>query len=485
MTQMAPVSNKVLAGCMAAGLLLFSPAAHAAEVRHPDIVLITVDTLRADHLGAYGHRGRISPRIDAFAKDALVFLDASTPFPLTTPAHLSLFTALYPLNHRVFNNWGKRRSDHKTLAEVLQGASYETAAFTSSIVTEKKNFESGFDLFDEVLVIPKDDSDWLAYRDTLERKAGPTTDAVLAWLKKRKSDKPLFLWVHYYDPHFPYLPPKASTRRAKKLNLRLRNDFIASDTERRDLDALYEGEVRYADREVGRLLDALRAGGLYEDAVVVFASDHGEVLGERGGFYGHHNHIYRETLHVPLLMKLPGVAPRKVEEAVTLMDLMPSLLSYLRIEDPDASRRDGVDLMPFLTQDATLPQRAFYVSTVHLSGEYPPTPDMAGFDAHSNRVTLQGIREGHWKYWQSDEFDSEKEFLFDLAADPGEKTNLAGKDAARTERFRRLLEPYAAALKAYQESLGLPPVSADDKEFGESEQDRLEKLRRLRSLGYA
>ena len=277
----------------------------------PSVIFITVDTLRADHLGCYGYTQIQTPNIDQLAHAGARFTQAYTPVPVTLPAHTALFTGAFPMATGMHDFSGnKLPANAATLAKVLRDNGYATAAFIGSAVLDSRfGLNQGFDTYFDHFEFSRLDE---AHLDQMERRGDLVMDEALRWLKGNPR-QPFFLWVHLFDPHDPYTPPEpyASRYRARP----------------------YDGEIAFDDAQVGRLVAYLKQQALFDKSVIVVAGDHGEGLGEHGerthGFF-----IYNSTLHVPLLMKLPGVAPSVIADEVSLVDVMPTLLQALKIPVP-------------------------------------------------------------------------------------------------------------------------------------------------------
>src|SRR2546425_801800 len=283
----------------------------AAEPPAVSVVLITIDTLRPDHLGCYGYAPIQTPNIDQFARAGVKFTQAYTPVPITLPAHAALFTGAFPLTTGMHDFSGnKLPSSTITLAKILRDNGYTTAAFIGSAMLDSRfgvnqGFATYFDHF-ELGGLEE------VHLDAIERRGDRVVDEALKWLRLN-SNLPIFLWVHLYDPHAPYNPPEpyAGRYRARP----------------------YDGEIAFADAQVGRLFAALKQEGLLEKSLIVLVSDHGESLGEHGekthGFF-----VYNSTLHIPLVFKIPGAGPRVVQEEVSLVDVMPTVLQALKFPLP-------------------------------------------------------------------------------------------------------------------------------------------------------
>jgi arylsulfatase A-like enzyme len=358
--------------------LLIVAAACSKSPQRPNLLLVTLDTTRADALGCYAKRPGITPRLDAFATECLIFESARSVAPLTLPAHASMLTGLYPPRHTVRDNGlAPLPESARTAAEELEAAGYETAAFVSAAVLDRSwGIAQGFALYDQ----PPQAS---AAGVHIEERAGSqTAQHALDWLAQRAKDKPFFAWLHLFEPHSPYTPPR---------------EFL----EQAHGDA-YLGEVATADHEVGRILDALRASGELEHTLVIVAGDHGESLGQHGE-PTHSVFCYEPTIRVPLLVRLPG-GLRKGERSgasVSLVDVLPTLLSAAGIAAPAGI--DGRDLL-----EASPPaDRSVYFESYCGWLNYAWSP-------------ICGAARGDEKY-----ICSGTEELFALESDRFEKSNLA------------------------------------------------------------
>ncbi|GIW41812.1 MAG: hypothetical protein KatS3mg076_2389 [Candidatus Binatia bacterium] len=315
----------------------------------PDIVLVTLDTTRADRLGCYGYFRETSPALDRLAGESLFFENAVTPIATTLPAHVSLLTGTNPTRHGIPGNFAHFRVPFRagegirSVAQMLSELGYRTAAFVGAApVKAETGIAAGFQLFDEP--------------ERKTRRAEETTDRAVAWLEKVAAPgllgrlgvvrrPPFFLWVHYIDPHSPYRPPKpfdSMFRLEEGLQTFFRTRAISPSFRPEEIVAIhngYDGEIRYVDTELGRLFEKLRKTGLYDRAVVVVTSDHGEGLGQHDWTW--HGEIYNEQLFVPLFVKFPqgnGLNGQRVRNVVSLIDVFPTLFETLGIPVPVADR---------------------------------------------------------------------------------------------------------------------------------------------------
>jgi choline-sulfatase len=301
---------KLLFCAVIVSALLFTFTGIQAQqvAKPPNLLIITIDTLRPDHLGCYGYKLIKTPRIDALAADGILIENAYSPIPLTLPSHASLFTGTYPVFHGVrdFTGFtlGKERT---TLATMLRAAGYRTGAVVASAVLEARwGINQGFDFYYDNFPPPSTQN----WQSVAERRGDEVVRESLRWLEKHKKE-PFFLWVHLYDPHDPYNPPPPYDRQ-----------YSARP---------YDGEIAFSDENVGRIIDTLKQSGLYENCLIVLLGDHGESLGDHGekthGFF-----LYDSTLRIPLIFKLSGTAgPRakRVAGPVRIVDVVPTVLQVL------------------------------------------------------------------------------------------------------------------------------------------------------------
>ena len=386
------------------------PAPEAAREPAP-VILVTVDTLRADHLAPYG-ADVATPAASRLAADGVLFEEASAPSPLTLPSHVSLLTGLEPYAHGVRDNAGFRLDESiPTLAELLAGRGYATAAFVSSFVLARRSgADRGFGVYDADF-----SSELGTTPEPLERRAESAVSAAIEWLGG--SSEPFLLWVHLFDPHDDYRPPEPFASRHP--------------------DSPYAGEVAYADAQVARLLAALDDRGLYDRGLVVYTSDHGEGLGDHGEAT-HGYFVYQPTVRVPLIVKRPRETEggSRVAAPVGLADVAPTILAALGLEALAAGRE--ADLF------AEAGEGHVY------SESYYPFLNF-GWSA------LASLRRGDLKY-----IHARRPELYDLAADPGESRNLVAsrpdEAAALAGRLGRILEDHP-----WREA-GLDPLSAAEEE---------------------
>jgi arylsulfatase A-like enzyme/Flp pilus assembly protein TadD len=399
--------------------------------RAEHVVLVTLDTLRADRLGCYGARDVATPRLDRLAAEGALAEEASAHVPLTRPSHASIFTGLLPPEHGIRDNVSPAVVPGvPLLAEEFRKAGFATGAFVSSVVlTRQSGFDRGFDVYSDRFEGAAGDAQFL---NTVQKKGPDTLAEALAWLESQRG-KRVFLWVHLYEPHDPYEPPEPYAARYA--------------------GRLYDGEVAWTDELVGRLDDRLASLGLRDRTALVVTSDHGEGLGEHGehlhGFFA-----YQATLRVPLLVRAPGIPPgTRLRATARLVDLFPTALDLAGVAAPPAAALTGRSLAPALRGGPAPAEPVTYAETL--------VPLL-----HFGWSDLRVVREGRWKYIQAPRPE-----LYDLAADPGERRDLAREQPARVDAMR-------AALARTLEKERVPRGGA-----GAASADLIEKLGALGYVG--
>jgi arylsulfatase A-like enzyme/Tfp pilus assembly protein PilF len=410
---------------------------------HPNILLITVDTLRADRVGCYGYSGGTTPNVDALAKDGVVFERAVAQVPLTWPSHAAIFTGTYPFHNGVQDFTGQPLSEQfRTLAESLKANGYATGAVVSSFVLDRSwGLARGFDSYDDAFA----GQDFLQKDLALvERRADQSVDHALGWLESHSNQpaqagQPFFLWLHLYDPHSPYDPPEPYRSRFEKKP--------------------YEGEIAYADSQLGRLFEWLRRApnNLYDRTMVVVLSDHGESLGEHGerehGFF-----VYDSTVRVPLIIKPPrdsNIASRRVTPAIETIQMGPTVLELAGIEDAIQKQFQAASLVPLMTGKSTSAARAAYSETFYPANSFGWSP-------------LRSVENARYHY-----VEAPKPELYDLGSDLQETENVAEKNASVTARMQAELNQLLAKYPPPAQGAGGNGTGASP-----------EMLEKLRSLGY-
>ncbi|PYQ02333.1 MAG: hypothetical protein DMF82_16365, partial [Acidobacteria bacterium] len=365
------------------------------------VILISIDTLRADHLPAYGYSKVVTPNIDALQRDSILFDNAYSHCPLTLPSHLSLLTGLLPAEHGVRSNLGYRfdGARHPTLARMLRAHGYATGAAVSAYVLRgATGISDSFDSFDDSV---GGDVEWTRDLSTLQRPGLETARRALAWADSVQT-KPFFLFLHIYEPHAPYEPPEPFRSR---------------------YGATYDGEVAASDAVVGEFLGQLRRAGIYDRAIVLLVSDHGEGLGDHGE-QEHGILLYREALHVPLLLKLPGSreAGTRVQRPVGLIDVVPTIASLLKLGPTESLKGQSL-----LDRPRRGGGEAIYSETY-----YPRI--------HLGWSELRSLVDARHHY-----IDGPKPELYEVVRDPRETADTVATDAAAARSMKKELDGYAAA----------------------------------------
>ncbi|HXT52286.1 MAG TPA: sulfatase, partial [Thermoanaerobaculia bacterium] len=414
----ALLATLLAAGALAAG------CHRGARFEHAPVVLISIDTLRSDHVGVYGAKTGTTPKIDAFAREAMLFERAYSHYPLTLPSHVSLLSGELPGTHGVRDNVGYPfdPDKHPFLPRLLKGLGYDTGGAVSAFVLRAQTgLGPGFDYYESSLQPPAH-----VTLDMVQRPGGETAKLALDWLRGRKdAERPFFLFFHLYEPHSPYEPPQPFASRFRDP---------------------YDGEVATADDIVGNFLDELKKLGVYDRAVVLLVSDHGEGLDEHGE--GQHGlFLYRESLQVPLLLKLPKSerGGTRVATPVQLVDVVPTVLDLVGGEVP--KELPGKSLLA-IADDPNAPPRQLYAETF-----YPRL--------HFGWSELSSLIEGKFHL-----IDGPTPELFDVVGDSAELHNVL-------ERERRTYASLRGAIAKYPRELQAP-APADP-----------ETAKQLAALGYA
>jgi arylsulfatase A-like enzyme/Tfp pilus assembly protein PilF len=394
-------------------------ALHAYE--GAPVILISVDTLRADHLPAYGYKGVATPHLDALAADSILWENAYSHVPLTLPSHLSILTGLLPAEHQVRDNIGYRfdGEKHKTLARVLKAHGYATGGAVSAYVLRGgTGIRDSMDFFDDAIGAP---SGAVQDLSSAQRPGSETVARALAWVDTVKG-RPFFLFLHLYEPHRPYEPQEPFKTR---------------------YGATYDAEIATTDAILGDFLETLKRQALYDPSLIVFLSDHGEGLGDHGE-QEHGILLYREVLHVPLLVKLPRSeeAGRRIAAPAGLMAVAPTIASLVKVEAPNPAGETLLGGGP-----SPPGARGVYSETY-----YPKI--------HFGWSALRSLVDGRFHY-----IDGPKPELYDIAADAGERADARDKETAVVHRMRAELGHVEARFSA--------PGPTDN-----------ETAERLRALGY-
>jgi arylsulfatase A-like enzyme/Flp pilus assembly protein TadD len=378
----------------------------------PDVFLITIDTLRADHVRCYGDEGIQTPALDGLAKDGVRFAHAFTPSPITNTSHTTILTGLLPSSHGVTDFAVPLAATHPTWAELLKPKGYHTAAFIGAVILDSKSLapglDRGFDFYDNFPERAPTKSRW----GRVERRGADVVEHAETWLAAHPAG-PHFVWVHLYDPHDPYEPPAPYAETYK--------------------DRLYDGEIAYADSVLANFVAYLKKRGWYDNSIVIVVGDHGEGLGE------HHEDthgifLYDSTIHVPLIMKLPaGARAAKVLDAqVRTTDILPTVLDLLRVTPPE--KLDGKSLTPYFAGSETADRTAIGETDYPLRFGWAP---------------LRSVRAEGFKF-----IEAPRPELYDLHSDPGELKNGYEPGNTTVQRFRGMLAQVKPGISGQTSSPG-------------------------------
>jgi len=435
----------------------------------PNLLLVSIDTCRADHLSAYGYARETSPQLDELAAAGVLFEAAYCQVPDTTPSHASLLTSTFPDRHGSANGL-PLGTELPTLAEVLRERGFATAAFVSgaTMTAAHSGLERGFEVYDDRMTAVGSNG----AEHPNERPARQTTARALRWLDRRDAARPFFLFVHYFDPHALYAPPAPyDTLFAPSAGPRtlLSPEDVPSYARLEGLQDLesyvarYDGEIRYVDDQLRRLLEHLREQGVLEDTVIAVTADHGEDLGEHELWFSHGWRLYDPSLHVPLVIAAPGRLPAglRVPDPVQSVDLLPTLLELLGVAVPASAQ--GASLLDLVRAPGSDPGRALLARTTK-------TRTYLRLSRREDLRDFRALRAGGWKYVESE--DGQERALFDLRSDAGETRDVLGehgRDAARLE----------GQLQALLVAIGQP--AAGQAESAVADEELIEDLR---ALGY-
>ena len=433
--------------------------------QNPNIILITVDTLRADHLSSYGYQRATTPHIDQLAEDGTLFLHTIAQIPETLPSFCSIMTSSYPIDHGVRKNGYKLSTDKKTLAETLQDNGYTTAAFVSSCMLDSSTgIDRGFQFYDDTL------PDAFLHLASCQRTAEKTTKSAIRWIESN-AEKKFFLWVHYNDPHSLYNPPSPfdlifskhpyDNKMASNVDLFFRiikNRIKLNELGVQYMIDRYDGEIAFMDMHLGRLLEKFKEPGL-KNTIIVFTSDHGESLGEHKYFFDHGDFLYEDQIKVPLIISHPKLPKNQiVRSQVESVDIMPTIFDFIKVAT-EANLR-GRSLLPLLYNEDEIDFEKFAFSESDICQESSPRL--------CSPIGIQGklysLRTGKWKYILDKNGQSE---LYNLLEDPLEMQNLIDEE----KELAGLLDARIKSLIDGKDDKGEQSLSEETKE-------------KLKSLGY-
>src|SRR4030081_1457591 len=425
--------------CLLASAMASTTAAPPAKTQPPNVILITLDTTRADRMGFLGSKRGLTPNLDMLARQSVVFTRAYSQVPLTAPSHATILTGTYPQFNQVNDFQVSLAQELPYAPEILRTHGYHTAAFVGAIILDPSarfapGFDRGFDTYDAGFRAWHSGED--RYRTT-ERRGGEVVAHALAWLSQHPRG-PFFMWIHLYDPHHPYDPPEPYKSK------------YAS--------APYDGEIAYTDSAVGKFLSQLHARGLYDNSVIAVMADHGEALGDHGEDT-HGIFLYDETIHVPLVIKLPGPdesgknlagrapakktpAGRRIENPVELVDVLPTILQAVKIPVPPEVQ--GESLLGML-----MPKPAPAESAEAIAVTSPGRPAYAETD-YPHRAygwsSLRALRTGKYLY-----IKAPRQELYDQSADPKAEHDLSSASTAVTGTLAAQLDAFRQKTRSSRE----------------------------------
>ncbi len=399
----------LLAGCRCGQPPL--PKTHAAaSPRH--VVLISMDTVRADALGVYGGHAK-TPNIDALASSGVMFANHMSTAPSTLVSHTSLMTGKYPHKHGVPRNAYRLHDANVMLAELLDAAGFETGAILGAMpLGEHANFVQGFHYVDADFRRARESEVY----EQAERSGAEVTDAALSWVDSALDER-LFLFVHYFDAHQPYESTDDKTSGSMKSVYDLRYQLMDGEPHAKEtsaaLELLYWSEIGFVDQQLGRLVDGLKNRGVLDDALIILTADHGESYAEHGEYWDHGERVYDQTVHTPLIVTSPAIQARQVDTVVSAVDVVPTVLEILKLPPWPV---DGRSLLP-LIEGGELPEKAVF-------SEATKPWEEAGSWQNANRQ--KAARLGDFKLvWDP---ASGERSLYNVAIDPAETTDLSASE---------------------------------------------------------
>lgn len=420
---------------MAAGLapsLWLTGCGKRQQEKRPNIILVVIDTLRADHMGCYGYQRNTTPNIDRLAAEAILFKNAISAAPWTLPSFATLLTSQYPCVLGIRGKLAVMDKRFPLLSQVLKQYNYTTfGVFAAGNLLPQLGFGRGFDFYYD--------------RRSPRRGAGITSPVItsegISFLRKSHKS-PFFLLLHYFDPHYNYILHKQYDYYPNYRGMVKNNHSIIdlwhklnelSEDDIRYLLALYDSEIAFTDEYIEQLLDELKKHGFYENSIIIITSDHGEEFIERG-WLGHAITLHEELLHVPLIMKFPGYKPRVIDSPVGLIDIVPTIYQYLGLKIPKGLGGKALDL----SRDDTIENRPIFSETFN-SQKLRPNP---------KPVAFRSIVLGNWKFIYDETNDSEQ--VYHLSEDPHERNDLSSQRSAQNKMLRGLLSKWINHVKTKQ-----------------------------------
>ena len=432
-------------------------ASSTAETTKPNLILISIDCLRSDHLGTYGYERETSPHIDRLAEDGVVFETAVSTSSWTLPTHMSMLTGLVPSFHGA-TKWEKLDRSVPYLPEILADNGYQTTGVASWVyVSQVYGFERGFDI----------------YRVLEDPVASDVVDAAIEQLRMKKGQSH-FLFMHLLDPHWPYLPPKEFLERfgPRPRDISDLQDLIAraepppSETETNEIIRLYDGEIAFTDQELGRFFEELKSLGLYEDSLIIVTADHGEAFYEHG-HWQHSQTLYDEVVRIPMIVKWAGDGlTGRIEAQVSQADVFPSILQAAGIEPPAT---EASSLLQLADGERRSSEERTAVSEVTWRS---PNETSMKLSFRTERAKFVATLAGP----VGDDLgvsEIRNEELYNLVEDPQERNNLATERGEELAPFRNRMRSFLDSARVLRSTRKGQEVELDE-----------ELLERLRALGY-
>ena len=442
-----------------------------------NILLITIDTLRADHLGCYGNSQIKTPNIDNLAKEGVRFKSVVCQAPLTGPSHVSILTGLYPHTHGVRINGYPLRDSVLTIAKILKMNKYKTAGFVSVnfLGGDVSGLGRGFDVFD--------------WPRQIEQPAEEATQKAITWLNEHAKDR-FFVWVHYYDAHSDSIPPypynvmydpsysgqvTGSPQFLDKVN---NGEIKLSKRDNEHIDALYKGEISYVDKSIGVLIEHLKDTGAYKNTLIIVTADHGEAHGEHENYFGHSLQLYDPSIMVPLIFVNRTALPSnmRVDTQVESIDIIPTALEIIGLEAPE--EMEGKTLVPLIDKrkrPAVYSEKAFSETQNMRWGGLILNDNLADAEKIHERVKSgkeisRCVRTPRWKFILSQESSGRVDELYDMKNDPEEKKNLIYENIGTADELKKDMKSW---MRGEERSAPSESSPMDEK-----------TLETLKSLGY-
>jgi arylsulfatase A-like enzyme len=415
---------------------------------YPNIVLITIDTLRSDHCTPYGYNQSTTPFMSALAQQGTLFENVYAPMPTTGPSHATMFTSRYPISHGVVKNGYVLPENELTLAEILRKNGYSTGAIVSSYaVNSKFGLKQGFDFYEEQFI--KNASSKLTHwqgmdvEGLFDRRAEETTATVTKWLKAQKK-KPFFLWIHYFDPHGPYDPPTTFKNKFQRLD---------SDPETNKMLTAYDGEIGYTDDEIQKVVRYIDQQELADDTLLILTADHGEGLGQHNHLH-HGMFLYEEAMRVPLVIRWPQKVPAglRIANRVELLDLSPTILDIAGVQAKNANYQ-GRSLKTLLSNPSQSRQSRpiFLQRRLYENEKYKGKPIVG---------EKLAVLIDQWKYIEALKEKSVE--LYDLSSDPAELNDISRDHPDKVRRFSLMIQDWRKkhGKEKYDQSMSKEDIEA-------------------------